>query len=281
MEGEETGEVGNEEETATAVLLPDEAPDPESEAAPGGRGPGRRVRCPACGGHGEALEGGAGEEGKEGVCRCDGCAALFLNPRPSVGEVLAVRNARFKGALRANHGHEIRAQLEAAQEAMRGYHRLVSGKDAALNAFGRKVLDLGCGLGFRMREFIGHGWTAVGLEPSVNARAYTGALMLEVADADFGTPPPGSFDLILMEDLLDEVPEPGAVVAAARKVLGPRGVLSVSVREPGEEDVIPEGKLCHLGADALRRLVMPLGFSEPEEKTEDGILRLWFRAKGN
>lgn len=271
---------GDEEKAGTAVLLPDEAPD-EVAAPPPRKGQGRRVRCPACGGHGEPLEGGAGEEGKEGVCRCDGCAALFLNPRPSAGEVLERRNTRFKGALRRNHGHEIREQLEAAVEAMRGYHRLVSGKDAALNAFGKRVLDLGCGLGFRMREFIGHGWTAVGLEPSANARAYTSALMLEVAEADFASPPPGPFDLVLMEDLIDEVPEPGRVAAAARKVLASRGVLCVSVRETGEDVTIPEGKLCRFDAESLQRLFMPLGLAAPRVASEDGVLRLWFPVKGN
>ena len=266
--------IEEDEEKAGAAVA--EAPD-DGAAPPPRKGQGRRVRCPACGGHGDQVE------GKEGVCRCDGCAALFLNPRPSAGEVLEKRNAHFKGALRRNHGAEIRRELEAAMEAMRGYHRLVSGKDAALNAFGKKVLDLGCGLGFRMRECIHYGWTALGLEPSANARAYTGALMLEVSEADFEAPPPGSFDLVLMEDLIDEVPEPGRVAAAARKVLAAnKGVLCVSVREPGEgETDLPEGKLCRFDAESLQRLFMPLGLGAPRVASENGVLRLWFPAKGN
>lgn len=235
--------------------------------------PRRRVRCPVCGGRGEPLEGAVQ------ACRCGECAVTFRNPRPSAGEVIAARDGRFAGALTRNHAAAIREAARAAACAMRGYHRLASGKDAPLNAFGRRVLDVGCGLGFRLREFEKYGWTATGLEPSANALAYTRAVALQVHAADLDAPPPGPFDLVLLEGVLEEVPDPARVVERAREALAPRGIACAAVAAPGTDAPLADGRLYALGEEGLRRLFMSAGFAEPEARQEDGALRMWFRRK--
>lgn len=229
----------------------------------------RRVRCPVCTGHGDPTDADAG------VVRCAECGVVFRNPRPSVGEVLARRDARFAGALTRNHATAIRDASHAAVSAMRGYHRLVSGKDAPLNAFGKRVLDVGCGLGFRLREFEKYGWTVVGLEPSANALAYTQAVALQVLKADLDAPPPGLFDFVLLEGVLDEAPEPEKVVARLMDVLTPRGAVYAGVRVSENDARLAEDQLYAFGEDGLRRLFMSSGFAEPEFREEDGFLRMW------
>jgi len=233
----------------------------------------RRVRCPVCAGHGEPTE------ADPQVCRCGDCHVAFRNPRPSVGEVLARRDARFAGALTRNHAAAIREESRSAVEAMRGYHRLVAGKDAPLNAFGKRVLDLGCGLGFRLREFEKYGWTVTGVEPSANAAAYTQAVALHVLRADIDAPLPGPFDFVLLEGVLEEVPEPAKVIAAVKDALAPRGVVYVAVAASDGETSIEEGRLYAFGEEGLRRLLMTAGFAEPEVRKEDDALRMWFRRK--
>lgn len=233
----------------------------------------RRVRCPVCAGHGEPTE------ANDQVVRCGECQVLFRNPRPSIGEVLARRDAQFAGALTRNHAAAIREASRAAVEAMRGYHRMASGKDAPLNAFGKRVLEVGCGLGLRLREFEKYGWTAVGLEPSANAVAYTQAVALHAVRGDLDVPPPGPFDLALLEGVLEEIPEPAKVVAAVKDRLAPRGIACVSVAAVDGEGPIPDGRLYALGEDGARRLLMSSGFAEPDVRKDDGAIRMWFRRK--
>jgi len=243
----------------------------------------RRVRCPVCEGHGVQLpacaEASAGREDQGQACKCETCGVLFLNPRPSVGELLKNRDKRFADALTADHSVAMRSDAQTAVETMRGYHFVVSGKDAPLNAFGKRILDVGCGLGFRLREFEKYGWSAVGLEPSTNARSYTQAVMLQVIETDFESIRVGPFDLILLEDVIEEVTEPGKLVASIRESLSPQGVVCVAMPLREEEDeAIPEDKLYRFNEDSLRKLFMQAGFAEPHVKAEEK-LRLWFRKR--
>jgi SAM-dependent methyltransferase len=162
---------------------------------------------------------------------------------------------------------------------MRGFHRLTSGKDAPLNAFGKRVLDMGCGLGFRLREFEKYGWAVTGVEPSANAAAYTQAVALHALRADLNAPPPGPFDFILLENVLEEVPEPAKVVAAVKDALAPRGIVYVAVAASEGEASVPEGRLYALGEEGLRRLLMTAGFAEPEVRKEEDAIRMWLRRK--
>ncbi|MBI2931812.1 MAG: class I SAM-dependent methyltransferase [Planctomycetes bacterium] len=242
----------------------DEKPKPKAR---------RRVRCPVCTAHGEPTE----ADGE--VVRCGECGILFRNPRPSVGELLARRDARFAGALTRNHAAAIREAARSAVEAMRGYHRLVSGRDAPLNAFGKRLLDVGCGLGFRLREFEKYGWTVTGLEPSANASAFTQAVALHVVRADLDALPSGSFDLVLLEGVLEEMADPAKMVGRLKDVLAPRGVAYAGVRAGGAETPLGEERLYAFGEDGLRRLFMSSGFAEPEVRADEEQLRLWFRRK--
>jgi len=234
----------------------------------------RRVRCPVCEGHGVQLE------DQSQACQCESCGVIFLNPRPSVGELLKKRDKQFAGALTADHSVSMRSDAQAALEVMRGYHFVVSGKDAPLNAFGKRMLDVGCGLGFRLREFEKYGWSSVGLEPSANARSYTQAVMIHVIENDFESIRVGPFDLILLEDVIEEVTEPGKLVTSIKESLSPQGVVCVAVplREDDGSESVPEGKLYLFNEDSLRKLFMQAGFAEPHVKAEEK-LRLWFKKR--
>jgi len=202
---------------------------------------------------------------------------LFRNPRPSIGWILKARNNRFANALTRNHGKAIKRDAACAVAAMRGYHKLASGKNAPLNAFGKHLLEVGCGLGFRMREFEKYGWTTTGLEPSENACTYTRALALHVLHKDLDHTLGGLFDCVLIEDVIDEITDPKKFAGAVRKMLKPKGIVCVAISDIKDE-TIAHNKLYRFGEDSLRRLFMKNGFVEPLVENEEG-LRMWFKLK--
>lgn len=106
------------------------------------------------------------------------------------------------------------------------------GEDGATWLRGRDVLDLGCGYGGRTVRFAELGARSVaGVEIASelveHARVFASA---SGVDADFregaGEALPfadGSFDLILMNDVMEHVVAPAAVLAECRRVLRPGG----------------------------------------------------------
>jgi SAM-dependent methyltransferase len=111
--------------------------------------------------------------------------------------------------------------------------------DAVVPLAGKDVLDVGCGGGALVRELVGRGARAIGLEISEQqlgqARA-RGVGRFVVGRAEDLPLEDSSLDAVLFMRSLHHVPEPAMVpaLAAARRVLRPGGL--VYVAEP-----LPEG----------------------------------------
>ena len=96
---------------------------------------------------------------------------------------------------------------------------------------GRKVLDLGCRSGALTRHFL-EGNSVVGLDVDRAALAKAEALGIEPVEANVEEPlpfPDASFDAVVAGELLEHLQFPGALLAEARRVLRPGGVLVGSV----------------------------------------------------
>ena len=96
---------------------------------------------------------------------------------------------------------------------------------------GRRVLDLGCRSGAFTRHFL-DGNEVVGLDVDRAALAKAAELGIETVEADVETPLPfaaASFDAVVAGELLEHLRFPDALVAEARRVLRPGGVLVGSV----------------------------------------------------
>ena len=278
------------EETTDETDVPEEEPDsiatpetaeedvkePETPAPDPGEIPKRVVRCPVCGGSGE-------DHAKQEdifVCKCEDCGLLFQNPRPSVGYLAGLRDRRFEGVMLKPHGREIREQSEIAREIMKGYHHRTSGRPAVLNAFGKHVFEVNCGLGIRLREFQRYGWTIDGIDTSRNAVEYAKgcSLDVELLWLDTATFRVHTFDLILFWDNFCGLADPVHAVEMCAFILKPEGLVYVHIPVVDKE-TFNEEILFYFDPDSLRRVFMQNGFTVSLENHDESGYFFWFRKK--
>lgn len=110
----------------------------------------------------------------------------------------------------------------------------------ARHARGRRALDFGCGAGRSTRFLERCGFEAVGVDisPEMVAKAREARPSADyrvIADGDFGSLAPGSFDLALSAFTFDNVPTAArkiALLAGLRPLLAPGGCLVNLVSSP-------------------------------------------------
>lgn len=94
------------------------------------------------------------------------------------------------------------------------------------------LIEIGSGPGHFLETATTAGWTALGIEPSHQAAAHTAARGLKVRNCTFeaavaeGLP---QVDAIVTTNVLEHVRDPAAILATARDLLVPGGVICVTV----------------------------------------------------
>ncbi len=178
----------------------------------------RDPTCDLCGAPGRELYPAGAAPGLRRHVRCDGCGLVWVWPRPD--DVLAASAAVYDGARRQDEGRDERARA-----------RLRAWLRAARLRAGARLLDVGCGAGLLLEAARAAGVEAVGVDAAgdraAEARARSGAVVhagtLETLSADLGR-----FDVIRMNQLVEHVPSPRALLAAARARLAPGGALHLA-----------------------------------------------------
>lgn len=148
----------------------------------------------------------------------------------------------------------------------------------------RRLLDIGCGPGFFLRTAQARGWQALGIEPSRQAAAHARSLGLAVEEGFFNAqsaPALGRFDAIQLNNVLEHVPDPAAVLIEARALLDAQGLLCVNVPNDyspfqlaasaatthSEWWVAPQHHLNYFDFASLAGLLDRLGFKIAERST--------------
>ncbi|MCX5786818.1 MAG: class I SAM-dependent methyltransferase [Elusimicrobia bacterium] len=141
----------------------------------------------------------------------------------------------------------------------------------------RSLLEIGCGSGFFLEEAFGRGYTKVrGVEPSAPAAEKAAPSVrsnIRVSVMKPGLFAEGEFDIVCMFQVLDHIPDPGALLDGCLRALRPGGAIlvlnhnidAVSARLMGERSPIVDIEHTFLyGGRTLPRLVESRGFEVKE-----------------
>jgi 2-polyprenyl-3-methyl-5-hydroxy-6-metoxy-1,4-benzoquinol methylase len=152
-----------------------------------------------------------------------------------------------------------------------------------------RLLDVGAGVGAFLSVSSRHGYSARGVEVSEWASGYarrekgldvvTGTL----EDARFGD---AHFDVVVLNHVIEHVPDPRALLGEVRRILGPEGLIVLGT--PNAESLMarlirarwasyrPGEHIWHFTPSTLRRLVESEGFRVVEcEAKENNPVRSW------
>jgi SAM-dependent methyltransferase len=166
------------------------------------------------------------------LVRCTSCGHRQTEPMPAD----AVLESAYADAASDDYVEEESGQRETARRALaRIEHHLVpEGSNGAPRA--RRLLDLGCWVGFLLAEASERGWEAVGVEPSQFASQYARErLGLDVRTGDLLTSPLplGNYDAVVMGDVIEHLPRPGEALNRMAELLRPSGIAWLALPDAG------------------------------------------------
>jgi SAM-dependent methyltransferase len=180
-----------------------------------GHGPGERGLIPTTDAYGTALE---------DLVRCTACGHAQLAAFPAEDELLDL----YETAASEDYVAEEGGQRATAQVALDRIERFRPGRG--------RLLDLGCWVGFLLAEARERGWETVGVEPSAFAAAYArDRLGLDVRQEDLFAAdlPAGSFDAVVLGDVIEHLIDPAAALDRIATLLAPGGVLYLALPDAG------------------------------------------------
>lgn len=203
---------------------------------PEGTQPGRG--CPLCG---SVLDPNRGftVDGNQ-YARCRGCDADIAIPLP----VFADLKAFYRGGYYQTFG------------AAEGSPRRLAMSRLLLESIPcqppSRLLDVGCGAGHLLAMARGAAGDVRGVDPSVEAcdlaRVHYGLQVTATGLEDAGLPD-GTFDVATLINVLDQVPDPVALLAAVRRALTVKGLVVVRV---------PNGAFHRMAWEMIRHTPLPM-----------------------
>lgn len=156
--------------------------------------------------------------------------------------------------------------------------------DARARLAGRRALDVGCGGGLLAEGMARRGARVTGIDLSPRAIEVARLHALETGtDVDYrevpiealATAEPGGFDLVTCLELLEHVPEPGAVIAAVARLVRPGGDVVFSTINRS----LRAFALAIVGAEYVLGL-LPRGTHRYDRLIRPSELCAWARAAG-
>lgn len=169
--------------------------------------------CPACGSTQAEL---VGESDGFDMAACRSCRTLFTARLPESAELLDYDDYYHEGNLEVPAF--VRKRLGETVAAFDG------------NKQTGRWLDVGCGAGTLMEAVRDRGWDVVGTEVSASAAEAVRAKGFDVRAGELSELglEDGAFDVVSMVEVVEHVPDPGGLLAEARPLLRPGGVLYIT-----------------------------------------------------
>ncbi|HVZ18361.1 MAG TPA: class I SAM-dependent methyltransferase, partial [Terriglobales bacterium] len=165
------------------------------------------------------------------VARCSGCGLVFVSNPPTPEQLREIYS--FQSGYHENLAVEDDS-LDRHRAAARA-HRLFL--ETACRP--GRLLDIGCSVGFFLREAQSARWVAEGVEYSADTAdlARKRGLTVHVGAVDNVDLPDQSFDAITMWDVIEHMPAPLSALVAARRLLKKGGILAIET--PNVDGLFP------------------------------------------
>ncbi len=163
------------------------------------------------------------------LLRCLCCGLVYAFPQPEPAELLSRYNSPlfFDAYLRT-----MRASRETFDlDYVKSHFRLFLDFIEPFFFPGAKLLDVGCGAGFFLRAALEQGWQGEGVEISDLAANYAEEVVkVPVWHGSLESLflPSASYDLVVMLDLLEHLPDPRRALIEAHRLLKKNGILLVT-----------------------------------------------------
>lgn len=159
------------------------------------------------------------------IVRCRACGLVYVNPRLTMAALMDLYN---------------RQQISPAAYYVRTERQDERSFAARVRLIERyrppgSLLDLGCGPGVFSAVARARGWRTVGLDVNPQSVARCTSRGLEaICDVFPSAALAGrSFDVIVMNDFLEHLPDPAAALRAAAELLAPAGLLFITTPDIG------------------------------------------------
>jgi SAM-dependent methyltransferase len=166
--------------------------------------------CPACG---ERASCSAGEKDGFQMLSCEACATLYIATLPDV-----------------SHGINYHGYYNAENLKVPAFISTILDEIIATFSPYRKhnrLLDVGCGSGTFLEAAARADWEATGLEVSLTAAVHVSHLGFDVfcGQLEKSDYPDKHFDVVILSEVLEHVPDPRALLAACARILRTGGLL--------------------------------------------------------
>ncbi|HEY9713595.1 MAG TPA: class I SAM-dependent methyltransferase, partial [Chroococcales cyanobacterium] len=160
------------------------------------------------------------------IARCKGCTVETVYPRPSIQQI-----ERYYANQTEPNEYEQQYYVRVPETKLKGFEDLAR-RLTSLNKKPGRLLEIGCAAGWLLERARRQGWDVQGLEASPKFHSFaTGELKLPVTlgtISSVDTDRLGTFDTIVMFDVLEHLHDPVSDLAKIRKLLKPDGRLVVA-----------------------------------------------------
>ncbi len=167
------------------------------------------------------------------VISCDSCGSAMLSETPSLAELDGLYPDHYivKDARRQGRFFRLWTKAEMAFFYDLMYRKHIREFRKHTGLYSGRVLDVGCGSGRRIKEFINYGYDAEGIETSQSDVEYANSMGIKarlgtLTGLDFDE---HSFDAIAFFNVFEHLPDPAETAERTLKLLKPGGAAYIFV----------------------------------------------------